>query len=455
MYEETKVRIVDEIKTALKHSKIGITADLWSETFTNIQYLGLVAHYISHDKETNKPSLMTRDLKLQALDADQPKTAEVLNEAVNLILKEFSLDDSEKKIVFITDRGKNIANAVKKDFVRRSCIDHFINNVTEHCCREQFVNNQRIHVIKVVKYLKCNGKSHNMSHHLSSFVKTRWNSLFDMLDSFLKVYDEIRVKISSKRKDIIQRFNRIDKWKLESIRDFLGPLKTLTVELESDQVVTSVKLLPAYEMLLDHLKFKDDDIKVVKEMKKIAAAYIEKDKHEVLPANFELWAFFHPNFKRLNRFKTIDKESIMDRIKTEVEMLEMEMANGIDKNSNQTTGDFTLDSTRSVRNIPNSTSIFSQYQDVTDPNEISPVSDEIDTYVNAAHGPVNNVLEWWDTHKQLYPRLYSYFMTFAAVPVSSASAERIFSNAHCLITEKRTRLTPQNIDMLVFLHKNA
>lgn len=97
MYEETKVRIVDEIKTALKHSKIGITADLWSETFTNIQYLGLVAHYISHDKETNKPSLMTRDLKLQALDADQPKTAEVLNEAVNLILKEFSLDDSEKK----------------------------------------------------------------------------------------------------------------------------------------------------------------------------------------------------------------------------------------------------------------------------------------------------------------------------------------------------------------------
>lgn len=119
----------------------------------------------------------------------------------------------------------------------------------------------------------------------------------------------------------------------------------------------------------------------------------------------------------MNGFKTIEKESIIERITSEIEMMEArnhvgDAADGIDENANHTLVDTTSDSGRGTAEIRNGTnSIFSQFQDVTDTNETSPVAED--------------------------------------------SAERIFSNAHNLITERRTRLTPANVDMLVFLHKNA
>lgn len=270
------------MEAALKNSKIGIAADLWSDKFTNIHYLGMVAHYILRNQKTYKITLVTRELKLQA--ADEPKTAELIKQQVADALVQFNLNEKNEQIVFITDRGKNMANAVKQDFVRRSCIDHFINNIIEHCSKK--VENTRINVIKVVKYLKCTGKCREMSGHINSFVKTRWNTLFDLFDSFLTVYDEVRMKISDKRPDIISRFNRINRQTLADVRDFLELFKTLTIELESDTVVTSVKLLPAYEMLLDHVKHKAGDSTIVKGMKQIAASYIAGNKHEVIPSEF-------------------------------------------------------------------------------------------------------------------------------------------------------------------------
>lgn len=129
------------------HCKIGIAVDLWSDKFKNIHYLGVVAHYIVWDEETNKPSLVTRLLALKELEADVSKTADVLHNYIFEVLHEFDLQNDTDSIVFISDRGKNIVNACD-GYSRNSCFDHFVNNIV--CDMVKEIEATRINIAKVL-----------------------------------------------------------------------------------------------------------------------------------------------------------------------------------------------------------------------------------------------------------------------------------------------------------------
>lgn len=143
-YDELKEVIANEIKFAIESSKIGISIDLWSDKFRNIHYMGSVAHYIKWNE--NKTSLVARLLKLQEMDAETPKSADILHERIVAMLHEFDLQDNADKIVFISDRGKNIVNSCD-GYSRQSCIDHFVNNIV--CEMSKEIETIRVNVIKV------------------------------------------------------------------------------------------------------------------------------------------------------------------------------------------------------------------------------------------------------------------------------------------------------------------
>lgn len=65
-----------------------------------------------------------------------------------------------------------------------------------------------------------------------------------------------------------------------------------------------------------------------------------------------------------------------------------------------------------------------------------------------------NVWEWWFARKEKYPSLYKIAMQHLIVPATSAESERIFSLAGNLVTVKRSRLTGEHLNMLIFLNKN-
>lgn len=98
------------MKEAMKSGKIGISLDLWSDKFRNVTYMGSMAHYITYNEEEKKPQLVTRLLALTELDAEEAKTADFLHNHIVGMFHEFDLQDQPEKIVFISDRGKNIVN---------------------------------------------------------------------------------------------------------------------------------------------------------------------------------------------------------------------------------------------------------------------------------------------------------------------------------------------------------
>ena len=65
------------------------------------------------------------------------------------------------------------------------------------------------------------------------------------------------------------------------------------------------------------------------------------------------------------------------------------------------------------------------------------------------------VLDWWKIHKKNFPHLFKVCQKYIHIPATSVPSERMFSLAGNIITEKRSRLLPKNVNLLTFLHHNS
>lgn len=81
---------------------------------------------------------------------------------------------------------------------------------------------------------------------------------------------------------------------------------------------------------------------------------------------------------------------------------------------------------------------------------------EIARYIALPVGNMANVdlIQWWDLHSSLFPRLHKQFLQIAFITSCSASIERLFSHGGNTLTAKRNRLDPETLEQLVILNKN-
>lgn len=61
-----------------------------------------------------------------------------------------------------------------------------------------------------------------------------------------------------------------------------------------------------------------------------------------------------------------------------------------------------------------------------------------------------DVFHWWRANKTKYPTLYLLFKQYSFTPASSSAVESEFSYTGLVITDRRSRLLPQNVsDIMV------
>ena len=66
-----------------------------------------------------------------------------------------------------------------------------------------------------------------------------------------------------------------------------------------------------------------------------------------------------------------------------------------------------------------------------------------------------NPLEWWHASKTKYPILSQIAYKYLCISGTSVPSERMFSATGHLTSDRRSRLTPENADILLFLNKNS
>ena len=82
------------------------------------------------------------------------------------------------------------------------------------------------------------------------------------------------------------------------------------------------------------------------------------------------------------------------------------------------------------------------------------IDQEIQRYLAEPLGTNQCALTWWKEREASYPILSKLAKKYLAIPATSVPSERIFSLAGNLVTKKRALLSPETVNILIFLNKN-
>ena len=77
---------------------------------------------------------------------------------------------------------------------------------------------------------------------------------------------------------------------------------------------------------------------------------------------------------------------------------------------------------------------------------------EVDIYLGYSQPKKDfTLLEFWKSQETVLPKLAALARKVFGVPAGSSSSERLFSNAGNIFAVKRTSLSPEKLDDLLFL----
>jgi len=76
---------------------------------------------------------------------------------------------------------------------------------------------------------------------------------------------------------------------------------------------------------------------------------------------------------------------------------------------------------------------------------------ELDTYM-ASSDTSDKILDFWRQKAAVWPKLSSVARTILAIPATETSSERVFSMAGRTVEDRRTQLSADAVDNLLFVH---
>ena len=100
-------------------------------------------------------------------------------------------------------------------------------------------------------------------------------------------------------------------------------------------------------------------------------------------------------------------------------------------------------------------SILSSSSDNEEDFATHELSTNIDLYLKEKRIDIDqDPLEWWKVRAKTYPELSDFARSYLACPPSSVASERLFSGAGQIYDEKRSRLSAERAEKLLFLKFN-
>lgn len=295
-------------------------------------------------------------------------------------------------------------------------------------------------------------------HALVLDCKTRWGSTQKMIAQVQEQEKALHQVLSTDRKTahLIPSWQDIDV--LESINKALSPLTDFTDILSGERYVTVSALMPLlHHLVTDILPEDDNDTSLTKDIKRRVCTYIQSKYCD--PEISELLhtaSFLDPRFKT-DYIKDLDVAVVKERLIQEG----VEVAKTLDDDSGSVNGN---DDRVAQAAQPPATkkrklgSIFKKAKSRDSDETLTPeerLKAEVEAYSKAAQpDPDSNCLSWWSSECSRYPVLAKLAKKYLCICASSSASERLFSVSGNVVTDKRTCLRHEKVNMLVFLAKN-
>ena len=498
--DATKIR--DILRTVCeKHFQSQVaaafTTDLWTDAIKKRSFMSITIHNI--DASFN---LYARTLQVKIFHA-QSHTAGKILEAFQQCLKDFGCNEPDLCTV-VSDSGSNMsaANGIRKYFQWLPCCDHKIATalttvLNKTTTTESGVKSAPFYrfedeapevfdLIESCKALVTYFKQANLQDLLTSTLKqenaTRWNSLLRLLQSIVKVFDELYPILAAKNKQFL--LAKIDKPLLDELEQFLGRFQEATLKLEQFKAPTLHLVVFERFSLLSSCKPSEQssatsrsssDSKSLITLKRIIMEF-GLSKWELHMIHIAA-AYLDPRQKdRLSKFDITEIQ--LTAAKQELELIMMKVGpDPNDKESeNQTKKPAPIEERPSKKKRSSSIQDMislcaSSSESEGDEDDIearpTPLSDcvkmEVLKYERlklskaTKRDPSFNLLTWWKEKSvtEELPILSRAARSVLCIPASSSMSECNFSDAGNTITKKRNALKPARVDDLLVVRSNV
>ena len=498
MYQETRGRVQAELSKA---SGISLTTDGWTSAATQ-GYITITAHALDSKFSLQSFVLQTREMT-------DSHTAANLSAELSAAEEEWGI--SRLNPIYVTDNARNITNAVRDmGKLHVGCMAHTINLCVRKVYKLDAVDTILSKCRKIVGHFKRSTTASSLlkekqellklpQHTLLQDVETRWNSAHDMMVRIVEQEPAICAALlaSGKSKDRDLLLTEEEMASLRGIISVLEPFKTATTLLSSQEKVTSSIMLPMLHKLRSSSEPKEGDTDVQQACRE---AILQDLRNRYTTAGvtkfMELSASLDPRFKLLPFLTAPQRAEALDMLRAEATKLaeamppvasastkasavKQESANQMVSTKEEPTVSRapsplptdgppptkrTKISPSQAADSKTSTSCIDGFFDdvMITSEEPAPVlscgllvSREMERFAHESSIALSeSPLQWWAGRSQVYPILGQLARKYLCVPATSVPSERVFSVAGNIVTDKRSRLHPSNVDMLIFLNMN-
>ena len=297
-------------------------------------------------------------------------------------------------------------------------------------------------------------------------VKTRWNSVHDMIKRMLLLYDNVnRSLISLGKNEMVLFDDEIDL--LSAIQFILTPVSQYTKMLEADLTPTAHFALTLGREVVDTVRdwvpLQEDNYHTfpielnVRRSVELFRTQLQRNLETRLSIVFDeefykICAFLSPRTKEL-QFLTVAQNQSVKR-----SLIRMMRAQ-------QTPDNVIISNNQSQQDpIRIRTSLTGRIGSIGRSNMVTtddPHRQEIERYCNSIVNPQHlllhsDPLEYWRQVdiRTAFPNLYLLAKEYLHIPMSSAPSERVFSAMERTVTDLRNRLQPETASKLVTLKSN-
>jgi hAT family C-terminal dimerisation region/Domain of unknown function (DUF4413) len=398
-----------------------------------------------------------------------PHTGLQIQKVTYKILQDFSI--ATKALAITIDNGANqvvamrlltttLSNELQVDFNIIRCGAHSIALVVKAGLEkvQNIVNKVRAFIIEIRKSPK---KEQELSTFATNLhvkykklirdVKTRWNSTYSMLESFLANKVAIISIIS-----INNNFTKLDlvdhEWgELQLFCDFLKPFFEFTEEMSGSEYPTFGTLLILLDHLLEHITtvINDNTPEMPQWIKEIAKNM--KTKFNSISTNLYnstayLALVLDPRYKTQILPNNIDADTIKQILSEKYTSYQSTEQTLFADDENEINEGNIGDKRKSSGILSRMIQKKKRINNLQTRNEIA-------EYLAV---PVESLsidpCEWWKHHKTQYPLLEKIARDYICIPATSVPSEQAFSKSGELINKKRNRLSDYAIEICMCLN---
>lgn len=291
-----------------------IALDLWTDSYRQISYLGMIAHYINEKFE-----MCGRLIACKGIDSSKEKNGDLVLAVIKKELAKYGLilDDMKKKIVFATDRGSNMIKALQS-YNHITCLLHFLSNsVKKIFCggRTQFV---LITCKAIVAYIKRSGRNDQFNPSLKSTSDVRWNYAIVMMKSMITGDNWSKILSILEENNKTHLMCDVIQDEILSLIEFLEIFHLATKAMETTSKPTIFCVLAWFEKIEKCIRPSPADSLIVQTAKTNMESYflltLMENKEFLRSKYHNMSVFLHPAMKNMMKFSPAEKEEIMKEV---------------------------------------------------------------------------------------------------------------------------------------------